>query len=316
MNITLDTTKALGFGDQLCLLSLLSKIPEPVTLWSNNRETYYDRIKHLVKLLKVPIAVKPTVEEGTFAGAWHLKTVCDYHYPNIKHAKDKNYIGLCLYNGVDGWVDNNYDFYRNDEFGVPNNEGNNRSQFPQIKFRPLGFYSKVFELCRRAGFDVITFDAHDDLEFKLEMLTKKCRAVIGYEGGTAHLCHMLRVPYIMFDHQYPYTEGYGVFTPEVIHQSSTLHIVRDDEEFLKLNKKQVHNLIDNLKKGMTNNRLLTGEVYMRFTKGFTSPICFYNRNGEFLHQSKFGPQVSDSALEIITKYFFKSNQSAVNFGLW
>lgn len=308
MDIYLDTTKGFGFGDQLCLLSLLSRIPTRVTLYSNDREQYYERLSQLVNSLRIPIAVRHTDLDGDFAGAYHLKTVCDYYYPN-KLRRDlgtKNYIGLVLYNSTDGWVDSDYNFLRNDVQGKPVSEGNeNRFNIPQRKYRSLEFYSKVFELCRRCGYDVITLDAHEKLDQKIDFLMKNCEAVIGYEGGVAHLCHMLKIPFLMFDHQYPNTNPYGQFQIEVMHQSRTMHLIRNDEKFLQMDSGDFALLIRDLKLGKTNNRIVNGEVKMSFINGvINSPIQFYNKDcSTLLFQSDYGPQVSDSAATLINQYF-------------
>jgi hypothetical protein len=197
-------------------------------------------------LLKSPIKVVETDAEGDFYGAYHLKTVCDYFYADriLRDTSPKNYIGLVLYNSTDAFVDKDYNFIRNDDRARPVSEGNAlRYDIPQRKFRSLEYYSKFFELARRCGYDVITLDAHEKLDQKVEFLLKNCAAVIGYEGGIAHLCHMLRIPYIMLDHQQPNTNPYGVFQCDMMHQAKTVHILRDEEKFLQLERWQLSNLI-------------------------------------------------------------------------
>ena len=73
-----------------------------------------------------------------------------------------------------------------------------KSTFPYNKLYPIEIYSQIFNLIKLAGYDVITFDSTSiDLENKVAMLNELCDAVIGYEGGIAHLSHALRIPYIM-----------------------------------------------------------------------------------------------------------------------
>jgi len=319
MNIHLDTYHGYGFGDLLCLLSLLCDIPEPVVLQTNNRENYYDRITELTKILCIPeskLKVVQVENNGNFSGAFHLKTVSEYYYPEYvlvngekilvtDLSRSKNYVGLAMYNGLDGYVEYNDNFVRNAPNGSIINEGNNSSRVPQCKFRSIQTYGHVFMNLRKWGYDVITFDGVQNLETKIKFLVENCKAVVGYEGGMAHLCHMLRIPYIMYNYK-PSTDVddlYGEFTAEVIHQSNTVHILDTDGWFNKLNKKTFGELVDNLQNKRTNNRIVRGDVKMVFEGAFNSRLFFADSNNNVFWESKFGPQVSDAAVELIHKFY-------------
>lgn len=320
MELTLDTNRGMGFGDMLCLISLLCDLGEPVTLYSNNRETYYDRIKRLTELLSVPedrLKILPTEKEGDFAGAYHLKTVGNYYYPEKitvdgteidlnKPRYNKPYIGMCMYNG-DGYIDSGFNFWRNNEQHFPVAEGSDRTnRIPQCKWRTIDYYSEVFAMIKRCGYEVITFDHHNMMEAKMKFLAENCAAVIGYEGGMAHLCHMFKIPYLMFKYRSSpdVDDLYGPFTQEVIHQSRTVHFIQDDNAFVKMNKQELEKLLQDLTKGITNNRIVNNQVKMVFDNGIASKIKFLDqRNGEVLHSSKFGPQVSKKAEEVINAIY-------------
>jgi hypothetical protein len=317
MEITLDTSRGMGFGDMLCLISLLCDIPEPVTLYSNNTEQYYDRIKQYIEILNIPedkLKIVYTDKNGGFSGAWHLKTVSNYYYPetlklNGKELKVKDpsrakpYIGLAMYNGTDGWIDSNYNFVRLTVDG-PVVEGNRSDYVPQCRWRSFDYYTKLFEFIRYQNYDVITLDSNKNLESKIEFLIENCTAVIGYEGGMAHLCHMLRIPFFMLDWRLPSHDAhYGQFQAEVTHQSRTVHMIRDDTEFVNMSQRQFRNLVEKLNHQNTNNRIVNGEINMRFKKGINSPIEFVNQQGLVVHTSPFGPQVSNQAVEVINNFY-------------
>jgi hypothetical protein len=319
MEITLDTNKGMGFGDMLCLISLLCDVTEPITLYSNNRETYYDRLKHLTKMLNVPeskLKILPTENEGNFSGAYHVRTVSEYFYPDhltidgkrIKvndPSRKKTFVGLCMYNG-DGFIDKDWNFWRNNEHLVPVNEGSSRTdRIPQCKWRSIEYYSKIFAMLRRCDYEVITFDQQTMMEPKIRFMLEHCNAVIGYEGGMAHLCHMLKIPYLMFKYRpSPDVDDlYGPFTQESIHRGAYTHFVEDDETLINLNKRDLETIITNLKQGIHNNRLVKGEVNMIFDKGISSNVSFVDKNNNVLYRGKFGPQMSVEASNFINKFY-------------
>jgi hypothetical protein len=320
MNIYLDTDKGWGFGDLLCLISLLCDIPEQVVLHTNNKENYYDRITELTRILCIPESKLKVVQieiNGDFAGAFHLKTVSDYYYPNHvlvngekisvnDLSRKKQYVGMALYNGLDGYVEHNNNFIRNAPNGALINEGNNCSRIPQCKFRSIQTYGQVFMNLRKWGYDVITLDGVNNIESKIKFLVENCRAVVGYEGGIAHLCHMLRIPYIMYDYRPSpdVDDCYGEYTAEVIHQSNTVHIMDNDELwFNKLNKNTFSELVDNLQNKRTNNRIVNGDIKMIFEGAVNSKVAFADKNNVITFQSRFGPQVSDAAVDLIHKFY-------------
>jgi hypothetical protein len=67
----------------------------------------------------------------------------------------------------------------------------NRYASPEI-------YNQIYKLILAAGYDPIVINRTDiDLEQKTYILNELCEAVICYEGGLAHLAHVLKVPTIM-----------------------------------------------------------------------------------------------------------------------
>jgi len=316
MNIYLNTRNGLGFGDYLCTISLLANVPTPITLYADNREGQYDRISQLLRIFNVPeeqlkIEFNPD-HRGDFSGAWHLKTFTDYFYPEVVTLKGrqlavkdstrkKSYIGVCCYNGLDTYLNSDYDQIR----GSVKNEGNNGTRIPQCKYRSVDFYARVMQFAKSMGFDVVTLDDANNLESKLEFMLENCAAVIGYEGGIAHACHMLQIPYLMLDWRVPNHDAqYGEFQCEVTHRSKTVYHLRNDDELFQFSRTGFLEFIDKLTNlGTTNNRLVTGQVRMIPISNATGKIDFADQTSKPLFRSTMGPQLSDSARNLIEHYY-------------
>jgi hypothetical protein len=313
MEITIDTDRSLGFGDQLCLLSLLCDIPDTVILKCNNKDSYYDKFAELIRILEIPetkIKLVKTVERGNFYGAWHLKTVSDYYHPRTVNVlgrkkkvtdskRNKTFIGMACYNGLDLYLDHSNIPVRGSSFREPY-----RGEYiPQCRYRSIDHYSRIFSQIKKCGYDVISLDGPSSLEHKIEMLTEHCAAVIGYEGGIAHLCHMLNIPYIMLKYRPNKETYYGEFIEEVIHQSNTVEFIWDDEALFKMNKRDLDSLIARLKQGQGNNRLVNGKFKMSFKRGIDSPVSFLTADDKVYFENIGGACISESAASMINHYY-------------
>jgi hypothetical protein len=322
MKVHLDTRCGIGFGDYLCMISLFCDVPEPIELYTNNRDRFYDSLVTLTRILNIPeskLKIIYTEENGDFAGAWHVKTVSNYYEPtsvnlngrevivnrNKRDAQEKQYIGIVCFNDTDIYLDSNYDLIRLTN-GRPVNEGNNGQHVPQCKWRNLDYYSRVFHFARTMGYDVITLDSRSSIELKIENLLTNCAAVIGCEGGIAHLCHMLGIPYFILDWRTPNLDHqYGEFQVDVCHQHNTSYIMRDDS-LLNLGITEFTSLVKLLWQGKnSNNRLINGDYKMEFVCGVNSPIKFVDRLGNAKTISSWGPQVSQAAADFIHKFYPK-----------
>ncbi len=148
MKINLNTKNGFGLGDYLCMISTWCDVPEQVELHANNREQQYDRIKQLLTIFEIPESKIKLVfneeELGTFSGAWHTKIFSDYYYPEyvnihgnrIKVKDDtrkRMTIGLACYNGLDFFLNSDYDVIR----GSNTNTGNKSTRLPECKFRNI-----------------------------------------------------------------------------------------------------------------------------------------------------------------------------------
>ena len=318
MRIDLNTKHGFGLGDYLCMISAWMDVSEPIEVFCDNKEHQYDRLSQLVKVLRIPDnKLKITYNEnhkGDFSGAWHLKIFSNYYRPEqvlVDGEKidttDKNrkrmVIGIAGYSGLDFYLDNDYNIIR----GSNINEGNKRSHMvPQVKFQALDFYGEVFKFARRCGYDVVTLDHPSNLEHKVKTLVEQCDAVIAYEGGIAHLCHVLRVPCFVFNYRNTEADAiYGQFQVPYIHQSKTMYFLKNPLELLSWDKDKFMNLVSGLRhETCTNNTLVTGEHRIVPTKGATSKLDFIDKDNNLAFRSLMGPQLSDSAKAFI-EHFYK-----------
>lgn len=303
-----------GFGDHLCTLSLFCDIPEPINLYVTDRDETYNKLSEIARVLCISedkLKIIHSQEQGNVGGNLHLKIFCNYMKPErvrvhgellkIKNNKRrKRYIGFCFYNGTDIYLDSNYDLIRGSKY----NEGNNSNRAPECRWRSLDYYMTIVKLVRSWGYDIITFDDPHNLESKVRMLVENCDAVIGYEGGIAHLCHVLQIPYIMFDYRRPNKDmTYGEYMAEMLHQSEHMYLLKSDAELMNFDSERFGQLIEKLKFGKGNNRIVNGDVILKSKNGPTSPIQFYNKAGALLFQSEQGPMVTDAASEIIKTFY-------------
>jgi hypothetical protein len=156
--------------------------------------------------------------------------------PNTK--KDKKYIGIA------GYQDSK--IYENPGF-----------VYPESKIYSIDEYSKIYKLIKTYGYEVITLDNKDvSLEDKVHLISEYCECVIGYEGGTAHLCHMLNIPYIMLPWRV-------TFDAKLLHLDEKTYFLDSLDHLLSWKKEDLDLCIKKLHNGNTNNELVLNPDLIR-----------------------------------------------------
>jgi hypothetical protein len=118
-------------------------------------------------------------------------------------------------------------------------------------------YSKIFQLIKNAGYEVVTLDNQAiSLEDKVYWLNEYCDAVIGYEGGLCHLAHSLRIPTIILPWR-PYESFLNI---DSLHLDRRTFFIRDIDEVNKWNRFTLCDTIELLKNEVTNNIFYEGKV--------------------------------------------------------
>jgi hypothetical protein len=317
MKIHLNNNHSVGLGDHLCLISLLCDINDGIEVLSSNNHGIYDRLCYFKRVLHIPdsaFTLKLVDSNGDFdVIGWPLKLFSKYYQPETVTLKglslrvdDPNHpkpaIGLACFTTNYMYLDNNSNYVEWLD-GKEVNRGN-ENVFPQCRLRPASYYARIFEYCKTHRYDVITIDSmHTDLEEKIEMMVKNCKAIIGYEGGMAHLAHILNIPYFMLDWKLPTPNTvFNEWHCELVHQTNSLYVLRDDEELFKWSADEFDKKIHLISRGNGNNRLLNGECRLHFDS-LTSPLTIQNDKGETVFSTDFG-MFSDNAVgRLLAKYY-------------
>lgn len=133
------------------------------------------------------------------------------------------------------------------------------SQYPYIKYSTEEEYTKVFWWLKSMGYDVVTLDSRQTtLKEKVEVL-EKCHFAIGYEGGIAHLCHSLKIPFIMKRWRKDFTSD--LFC-EMLHMDKSTWFV-DQFSDVMMDEDKFQKLIVDLYHGRGNNKLFR-EDHLRY----------------------------------------------------
>lgn len=260
--IHLDNSHSVGLGDNLCLISLLANVKEPVELLVDDRHETYERLSKYKQIFMIPdskLTITRSAANGDFKNTgWPLKLTMDYYRaPRVlvneqildtvtEHDGEKRCIALAA-------------FYED----APQD---NHNQWPWCKRRDLSYWSEIFAYFKSLHYDVITVDRHMfDLENKIEAMVRNCKAIVSYEGGMAHLAHMLNIPVLLIDWTYPTpSTNLDKFHCEFVHLSSSIYLLRDDRELFSWDGDHLERVIYDLRQGRTNNRLLNGQCRILF----------------------------------------------------
>lgn len=147
---------------------------------------------------------------------------------------DKKFICLCMYQNTNQIL-----------------EVTGNTEFPYNKYYTLDEYAQIFKFVRRIGYDIVTIDSRDiSLLDKIETIAK-CAAVIGYEGGIAHLTHTLDIPYIMLPWRHRDFKEYSQV--HLLHLDEKTYFLKDLNELLSFDKQSFFNLLNILNSDKGNN---------------------------------------------------------------
>jgi len=301
VDIHLDNTHSVGLGDNLCLISLMASVPDPINLHVTNEHNTYDRLCQMKRIFMIPddnLIITQSDTNGNFKNpGWPLKMFNEYYKPkqinvngsiiDLDNSKQKYCVAIA------GFYDK-----------IPEDSNN---EWPWCKQRPTEYWGKLFNHIKDYHYDVITVDKHMfDLEDKIEAMTKYCKAIISYEGGMAHLAHMLGIPCFMVDWTYPTAStNLDRFHCEFVHRTKNLYLLRDDEEIFTWDREHFDTKVFHLQNGKTNNRLVNGECQLSFSgskDNIYGNIQVTNTQGEELLNTSGLYWVSDEHGSFLNKY--------------
>jgi hypothetical protein len=206
-----------------------------------------------------------------------FKLFSPYYKKPTDSKRRKPYIGLACYDSADRVFDQ---FHRD-------------LSYPFNKLYPLENNLDIARIIKQAGYDVVTLDSKDvSRTEKAWIIENLCDCVIGYEGGIAHLSHMLSVPYIML----PWRQGGGL--EQLLHLDRATYFLNSVHELLNWINGDKHKLgdtIDALRAGQGNNQFLTGQrgliiddnFNLTDEKGELIPVWFNDSEKKFF-KNKLG----------------------------
>ena len=299
VDIHLNNDHSVGLGDNLCLLSALAKIPDKINLYTNNDYDTFNRLTSYAKIFRIPktsLEILQTTSSGNFPNTgWPVKLFTDYYKPKFVNVlgqtletnskQEKKCIAIAGF------------------FADIPKESNN--DWPWCKQRPLEYWTKLFHWIKSMDYDVITVDrANFALENKIDALVKNCKAIISYEGGMAHLAHMLKIPCFLIDWKHPSPSTVlDRFHCDFVHMSETVYIVRNDDELFSWDVDFFNNVVSQLLEGNTNNSFLNKTHTMKFNgPGIQGDVSVLDIKGNTVLSA--APIFGDNTMtQLITKYY-------------
>jgi hypothetical protein len=271
--VELDNTHSVGLGDHLCLLSAMAKLRPKVWLHVNNDHNTYNRLTQYCKIFRIPrscLEIKQIDHNGNFDNTgWPIKIFTDYYKTDIVNTngiltkintRGKQYIALVT---------------------ASESDPTGKNEWPWSRNRPPEYWAKIFSWAKSLGYEVITLDhPFFDLETKIEFLAKHCCAMITYEGGMAHLAHMMDMPCYIVDWQHPSSSTtLNVFHVDFVHMTNSVYIMRDDTKIFSWDRTQFDVITEQLRNGHGNNRFVNKDFYFNFVgPDFLNDLRIYNKN--------------------------------------
>jgi hypothetical protein len=233
MEFTLDRTWCRGLGTELMVLSTLldyrvTQLNISADLNNKNFEIY----KKVFRISDDQLYINHTRDLKNEIYPSDLFKIYSPYYklPNTK--TNKKYIGIASYQ--DSIASNNPGLF----------------DYPDCKYYSIDNYSLLYKQLKNFGWEVITLDSKlVPLEEKVYLISNFCECVIGYEGGMAHLCHMLDIPYIMFPWKIP-------FDAKLLHLDKKTYFLDSFDQILSWNKQDLNKCINNLHNEISNNELI------------------------------------------------------------
>jgi hypothetical protein len=147
---------------------------------------------------------------------------------------------------------------------------------PFVKFQKDYVYSHVINLCLSLGYDVVTLDKLSmSVKEKILFMINYCEAVIGYEGGLAHLAHALDIPCIILPHKKP-------MNTTILHMHEKAYHITDVNEIMEMKIPGLLYILEKCKENRGNNVVFSDNY-----ESFVTPTYDY-----LLFKSKLNTQNS------------------------
>lgn len=298
IHVNLNNDHSVGLGDNLCLLSALANLPDKVELFVNNDHNTFDRLCHYKQIFGInndKLKIVKTTANGDYNNVgWPVKLFTDYYRPDQVLIKDQ-------------LLDLNADMGSKKFVAViTSHEIQYEDLWPWCRARPIEYWGRLMAWIKGLGYEVITLDdPYVDLEDKIEFLVKKCKAIISYEGGMAHLSHMLNIPCFIVDWRHPNrSTNLGQYHCEFVHRTNNVHILRNgDDHIFSWNRDMFDKEQHNLLQGKTNNRLVNGQLQLALGTGAPGHVELRETKDNYLIDTFELYNHKSKVLEMIRTYY-------------
>lgn len=253
MQFTLDRDWRKGLGTELCVFStLLDCGVKQLNINYNLKNFNFEIYKKIFNVTDEQLKINHTLELSNEMMPSDLFKIMSSYYKIPNPKKHKKYIGLACYQDTQ----------------VYENPGLN---YPEIKMYSIDQYKELYKLVKKNGWDLVTLDSKSvSFEDKAYIISNFCECVIGYEGGIAHLCHMLNVPYIML----PWRTN---FDCKLLHLDEKTYFLKSINEIMAWTDKKLFDVITDLHQGLGNNELLNN-YDLKIKKWYQHPVDAKERN--------------------------------------
>jgi hypothetical protein len=296
INICVENKFAGGLGDMISLLSVLTHIAntgEQITVFTRPEKN--SKIEDLVDIYKLSekiniIHINIPGDALQFQINSQVSCVGKSFSPYIKHPNinvtpwNKRYIAVALCSTTPYTL-------------VKQHLDNGNTSFPFNRYHDTNVFAYICKIAKELDYDVISVDSFGlNLTEKINFLNNHCAAVIGYEGGMAHVAHTLDIPCVILPprqkHGPPYTQ---------MHLDTRTYFLQDIAELFSWNAEMLEKVIDDLTHHKGNNDFLDENMDITVTKGL-HVLKVKNAIHEF-------HQVSILEHEWINKYFINNTES-------
>lgn len=267
--IHIECNPWVGLGTAINVLSLCADLKDNVRLVTNSDTSVYHQLLSIFNLPTVSVFNAGVVSSNIIGETDFCKVVSRYFKDDVidfTPAPDPNDLGkkvivLTQFNGQAEYdIDSEY------------------TTFPYNRYYPLSIYKKLFSVASLAGYEIVTLNNnYMQLSELVTFLKRYCACVIGYEGGIAHLAHVLNIPTIVFPwhHQPDGSKLRNVNdvpnNAHLLHLDKKTYIPEDVEEIYSWDQDKLVSLIDQLNNNKGNNKFLNNYV----VKKINNKLCLY-----------------------------------------
>jgi len=236
-----------GLGTELCAFSSFANSGVG-TLFVAGDPNYhsFSRYKKIFNVSDSQLRLKKysehLLDDSTFVDPQDLFKLYSPYVIKERVSKTRKFVGLSCYHNADFMFDCT-------DMNIT---------YPHSKLYPIEIYQKLFQVIKSWGYDIITFDAKEtSIEDKADIIYNMCDFVIGYEGGIAHLAHMLDTPTVILPWRV------DTVMPELLHLDKKTYFCQSVNEVFNWSKVDIAEVLEKLNSKETNNRFLTGALSLQ-----------------------------------------------------